>query len=302
MDLSKIKLFGHFPDSPEVRGDVADYYLEVQRFDRVVGAAIAALEASGQLENTIVVMTGDHGMPFPRCKSNNYDSGARVPLAVRWPAGVKSGTVVNEFVSLTDLAPTFYEATGVPLPVDVTGRSLLPLLAGKDLSDRSFVLHGKERHVPAQEAPDMGGYPTRALRTHDYLYLHNFAPDRWPAGTPHFEKAALQNAWLADCDNGPTKSYIVSNRDKDDPHRRFYQLCFGKRPADELYDLKKDPDQLVNVAADAAYAAVLTRMKKQLFAELKKSADPRVSGQGSKFDQYPYLGGAPRYPGDLKVR
>jgi arylsulfatase A-like enzyme len=209
---------------------------------------------------------------------------------------------VNEFVSLTDLAPTFYEATGVPLPVDVTGRSLLPLLAGKDLSDRSFVLHGKERHVPGQEAPDMGGYPTRALRTHDYLYLHNFAPDRWPAGTPHFNKATLKNAWLADCDNGPTKSYIVSNRDKDDPHRRFYQLCFGKRPADELYDLKKDPDQLVNVAADAAYEKILTRMKNRLFAELKKTADPRVTGQGAQFDEYPYLGGAPRYPGDLRER
>ena len=302
MDLSKIKLFGHFPDSPEVRGDVADYYLEVQRFDRVVAAAIAALEACGQLENTIVVMTGDHGMPFPRCKSNNYDSGARVPLAVRWPQKVRGGTVVTDFVSLTDLAPTFYEATGVPLPADVTGRSLLPLLAGKKVSDRSFVLHGKERHVAAQEAPDMGGYPTRALRTHDYLYLHNFAPDRWPAGTPHFEKAALQNAWLADCDNGPTKSYIVSNRDKDDPHRNSYQLCFGKRPADELYDLKKDPDQLVNVAADTAYEEILTRMKKRLFAELKKTADPRVTGQGAQFDEYPYLGGAPRYPGDLKVR
>ncbi|MDP6387341.1 MAG: sulfatase, partial [Planctomycetota bacterium] len=104
MDLSKIELFPHFPDSVEIRGDVADYYLEVQRFDRVVGEAIAELEALGQLDNTLVVMTGDHGMPFPRCKSNNYDSGARVPLAIRWPAHVKAGTVLNDFVSLIDLA------------------------------------------------------------------------------------------------------------------------------------------------------------------------------------------------------
>ena len=143
----------------------------MQRFDSLVGDVIKALEESGELDNTIVVMTGDHGMPFPRCKSNNYDSGARVPLAVRWPKNVKAGTVVTEFVSLIDLAPTFYEATGVAIPEVVTGRSLLPLLAGKDTSDRSFVLHGKERHVPGQEAPEMGGYPTRALRTHDFLSL-----------------------------------------------------------------------------------------------------------------------------------
>ncbi|HIN81259.1 MAG TPA: heparan N-sulfatase, partial [Planctomycetes bacterium] len=189
MDLSRIKLFGHFPDAPEVRGDVADYYLEVQRFDRVVGEALADLEKCGQLDSTIIVMTGDHGMPFPRCKSNNYDSGARVPLAIRWPTRVKAGTVVTDFVSLVDLAPTFYEAAGVPTPADVSGSSLLPLMAGDDSHDRSYVLHGKERHVPGQEAPDMGGYPTRALRTHDFLYLHNFFPERWPSGTPNHQKA-----------------------------------------------------------------------------------------------------------------
>ncbi|MEC9475416.1 MAG: sulfatase [Planctomycetota bacterium] len=297
IDLSKIKLFGHFPDCAEIRGDVADYYLEVQRFDRVVGQAIADLEAIGQLDNTLIVMTGDHGMPFPRCKSNNYDSGARVPLAIRWPGGVKAGTVVNDFVSLVDLAPTFCQAGDVALLEDFSGTSLLPLLGDKNTTDRSYVIHGKERHVPAQETPNMGGYPTRAIRTHDFLYLHNFYPDRWPAGTPDHEKAALRNAWLADCDNGPTKSYIVQNRDKDAAHRLFYQLSFGKRPADELYDLKKDPDQLVNVAEDSQYQETLERLKNRLFAELKKTGDPRVTGEGPDFDQFPYLGGAPRFPG-----
>ena len=300
IDLSKIQLFRHFPDSAEVRGDVADYYLEVQRFDRVVGEAITALEELGQLDSTIIVMTGDHGMPFPRCKSNNYDSGARVPLAIRWPTGVKAGTVMTDFVSLVDLAPTFYEAAGVPLPADVSGRSLLALVAGEDGGDRSYVLHGKERHVPGQEAPDMGGYPTRALRTHDFLYLHNFFPERWPSGTPNYQKAAIANAWLADCDNGPTKTYIVDNRDKDDHHRKLYELAFGKRPADELYDLKKDPDQLVNVAADPAYARIVKEMKKRLFAELERTGDPRVTGEGPDFDQFPYLGGAPQFPGTGK--
>ena len=296
IDPTKIKLFAHYPDSPEVRGDVADYYFEVQRFDKLVGDAIAALEAAGQLDRTIIVMTGDHGMPFPRCKGNNYDCGARVPLAIRWPAKIKAGTVVNEFVSLVDLAPTYYQAAGIPIPADVSGRSLLPLLTGNSESDRSFVLHGKERHVPGQEAPDMGGYPCRAIRTHDFLYIHNFRPDRWPAGTPNHDKAAVADAWLADCDNGPTKTYIVDSRDKDESHRRAYDLAFGKRPADELYDLRQDPEQLVNVAGEAAYRDQLKELKQQLFRELEKTADPRVTGSGVDFDAFEYLGGAPKYP------
>ncbi len=119
MDLSKIKLFPHFPDSPEVRGDVADYYFEVQRFDKLVADSIAALEEAGELDNTIIVMSGDHGMPFPGCKSNNYDSGARVPLVIRWPKKIKAGTVIDDFVSLVDIAPTFYDAAGLTIPDDV---------------------------------------------------------------------------------------------------------------------------------------------------------------------------------------
>ena len=245
------------------------------------------LEESGELDNTIVVMTGDHGMPFPRCKSNNYDSGARVPLAIRWPSKVKAGTVVNDFVSLVDVAPTFYQAADLDVPSDVSGRSLLSLLAGKDKSDRSYVLHGKERHVPGQEGKDMGGYPTRAIRTHDFLYLHNFRPDRWPAGTPDYQMAAIKGAWLSDCDNGPTKTYMVENRDKDAHHRGLYELAFGKRPATELYDLKKDPDQLVNIAADSAYAETVKKLKAHLFAELEKTNDPRVTGKGPDFDKLP---------------
>lgn len=297
MDLSKIKLFAHFPDSNEVRSDVADYYFEVQRFDSLVGDAIKVLEERGELDNTIVVMTGDHGMPFPRCKSNNYDSGVRVPLAIRWPSKVKAGTVVNDFVSLVDVAPTFYQAVDLDVPTDVSGRSLMSLLAGKDKSNRSYVLHGKERHVPGQEGKNMGGYPTRAIRTHDFLYLHNFFPDRWPAGTPNYQKAAFKGAWLSDCDNGPTKTYMVENRDKDAHHRGLYELAFGKRPATELYDLKKDPDQLVNIAADSAYAETIKRLKAYLFAELRKTNDPRVTGNGPDFDKFPYLGGAPKFPG-----
>ncbi len=295
MDLSKIKLFGCFPDSPAVRGDVADYYFEVQRFDSDVGKAVKKLEEIGELENTIVVVTGDHGMPFPRCKGNQYDSGARVPLAIRWGANIKTpGRTVDDFVSLTDLAPTFLEIAGVPVPKVMTGKSLTGILAGKPGS-RQFVLHGKERHCPGQEG-HKGGYPCRAIRTHKYLYIHNFKPDRWPAGTPNHTKAAIPGAWLGDCDNGPTKTYITANKDKDAHHRRIYDLCFAKRPAEELYDCVKDPEQLTNVAADPAYAEITKTLAAQLMANLKATADPRATGGGDEFDTYPYFGGIPKHP------
>ena len=301
MNVDDVRPFGCFPDAAEVRSDVADYYFEVQRFDRLVGDALAALERLGELDNTIVLMTGDHGMPFPRCKGNLYDSGSRVPLAVRWPARIEPGRSVDDFVSFTDLAPTFLDVAGVEPSADMTGRSLAGLFAsdrsGRIEKDRDFVLIGRERHCPAQEAPDLGGYPQRAIRTHEFLYIRNFRPDRWPAGTPNHQQAALPGAWFGDCDNSPTKTYMVENRDKDAAHRMLYDRAFGKRPAEELYDLAADPDQLNNVAGDAKFATVREQLATRLTERLRATADPRIVGGGEKFDQYPYLGGVPKYPG-----
>ncbi|NQU21439.1 MAG: sulfatase [Candidatus Nealsonbacteria bacterium] len=304
MDLDRVHLFGCFPDHPDVRGDVADYYFEVQRFDRLVGDAIKSLEAIGELDNTIVLMTGDNGMPFPRCKGNLYDSGVRMPLAIRWPAKAKGGRTVDDFVSFTDFAPTFLEAAGLKPAAEMTGRSLLGLLTGGQSGRvdpaRDHVLVGKERHCPGQEDPDMGGYPCRAIRTHEYLYIRNFAPDRWPAGTPNHQQATMRGAWYGDCDNSPTKTYMVDNRDKDATHRKLYDAAFGKRPAEELYDLKKDPEQLENVAGESAYAEIRERLSKQLTDQLRATADPRIIGGGEQFDRYPYSGGVPKYPGPKK--
>ncbi|MFG0251680.1 MAG: sulfatase, partial [Phycisphaerales bacterium JB038] len=303
MDLSKVHLFGHFPDATAIRSDVADYYFEVQRFDALVGSALAQLAEIGELDNTIIVMTGDHGMPFPRCKANLYDSGARVPLAVRWGAKVKGERVLDDLVSLVDLAPTFLEAAGVPVPDDMTGRCLSTLLLSDEQGlvepKRDHVLTGKERHVPCQEAPDRGGYPCRALRTQDYLYIRNSTPERWPAGTPHFEQATIPGVWLGDCDNGPTKTWLVENREKDEAHQRSWDWCFAKRPAEELYDLKKDPEQLHNVAGDPTYAEVQAKLAARLTERLRATEDPRVlqpEEADAFFTNHPYYGRGPRHP------
>jgi N-sulfoglucosamine sulfohydrolase len=301
MDLDNINLFGCLPDHRKVRGDIADYYFEVQRFDRDVGNALKILEERGELENTIIVITGDNGIPFPRCKSNLYDSGTHAPLAIRWGSGIKKrGRIIEDFVSLSDLAPTFLQIAGVNIPEVMTGKSMVSLLTSEqegiiEPDNRAFVLYGKERHVPAQEG-HRGGYPCRAIRTHDYLYIRNFKPDRWPCGTPNYQKAAVAGAWLADCDNGPTKTYMTDNKDKDDYHARLWQLAFGKRPAEELYDCRKDPDQLNNVASDSAYSEIKEKLAAQLIDNLKATGDPRVLNGGDQFDAYPYYGGAPKHP------
>ena len=307
MDLSQIELFPHFPDSPEVRGDVADYYWEVQRFDRELGQAMVKLESIGQLDNTVVVVTGDHGMPFPRCKSNLYDSGSRVPMAVRWPAKIQAGRKVTDLVSTQDLAPTFLALANVPVPQAMTGRDWVSLLesprSGRIESDRGQVFTGKERHVLAQESPDTGGTPMRAIRTDDYLLIRNFTPDRWPAGTPNYGKATIPGVWLGDCDNGPTKTYMVDHRDDDAEHRLKYDLSFSKRPEFELYVQAEDPGQLNNVAEQPKYKSVVQQLNARLTAELKRTSDPRILGLGVEvFDKTKYMGQGPRHPDSRKNR
>ena len=300
MDLDAIALFSHFPDAPEVRSDVADYYWEVQRFDREVGALLAAIEAMGELDNTLVFVTSDNGMPFPRAKATVYDAGTRVPFLVHWPARVPGGRRVTDFVSTTDVAPTILEAAGLPVPAEMTGRSLLALLISADTGradpSRDHVLFGRERHVPAQEAPVRGGYPMRAIRTDDYLYIRNFLPDRWPVGTPDYDHAYIENAWLADTDNGPTKTYIWAHRDEPGG-QPFYDLSFAKRPAEELYDLLRDPGQLNNLATDPSYATIRTTLAQRLLESLETTGDPRVGGGGQLWETQPYLGGAPKWEG-----
>jgi len=270
------------PDVPEVRADILDYYFECERCDREFGEMIALVEKAGKLENTLIVMTGDNGWPFPRGKTNLYDYGVRQPMAVRWPARVKGGRTVDDFLNLADLAPTFLEAAGLkPLP-EMTARSFLGVLtsgkSGRVDPARDRVVVGRERHV-GRGRPGNVGYPMRAMRTSDYLYIRNFTPDRWPAGDP---------PGLADCDPGPSKKYMIDHRD-DPKVAPLYELSFGKRPGEELYDCRKDPHQMKNVAGDAAYADAKKKIAADLEKYLTDTKDPRIIG-GAKFDEYPYTG------------
>lgn len=278
------------PDTEEVRGDIADYCYEVEWFDTHLGRMLEMLEKAGELDNTLVAVTGDNGLPFPRCKSNIYDTGTHVPLAVSWPARMKGGRTLEEFISLSDLAPTFLEAAGVAAPPVMTGRSFLDLLSGRPRFKRDFVLVGKERHVQSQPE-GTGGYPMRGIRTRDFLYIRNYKPDRYPGGcdvintsrTDTFVGPEMKT--YRDVDDGPAKEYVVTHRDNP-AVKRFFDLAFARRPAEELYDLRKDPGQITNVAGKADYSGIQSKLSGRLRTVLKESGDPRELGNGDLFDGY----------------
>ncbi|MEK7677869.1 MAG: sulfatase [Verrucomicrobiota bacterium] len=290
LKLENVVVPPYLPNTPEIRSDILDYYVEVQRFDREVGELLQLLEASGQLDRTLVVVTSDNGMPFPRCKTNLHDSGSHMPLAMRGPALTKGARVIDSFVSLTDIAPTFLEVAGLKSLPEMTGRSLLPLLDGKRPSGRDRVFVERERHANVRQG-DLG-YPARAIRTKEFLYIRNLRPDRWPAGDPEMWKAVGE---FGDCDNSPSKEQILANRDQA-AFSTFFNLAFAKRPAEELYDLAKDPFQTHNMADKAEYAKAKTKLQAAMDRWMKETGDPRAGGGGDLFDFYPYFGDAKRMP------
>ena len=290
--LEDMQVPGFLPDSREVRSDLADYAFEIEWYDRQLGALLKILEDRGELDNTLVVVTADNGMPFPRAKANLYDYGARMPLAIRWGSRVKPGRVIDDFVSFPDLAPTFLEAAGLAAPAAMTGRSLLPLLWGQAGPRRDQAVFGIERHFPGSRSGG-AGYPCRAIRTKDHLYIRNLTPDRYPAGDrpgPAWP-AGDPVGGFGDTDGGPAKTFLWENRDQ---YPELFRLSFERRPAEELYAMAEDPYSLKNLAADTRYAAVKEGLAARLESHLERTEDPRATGRGQMLDEvmtrYPSLG------------
>lgn len=281
------QVFGFWPDNDSVRYDMLDYAFEIEYFDQHLGRMLKMLEDQGLLENTLVVVTADNGMPFPRIKGMEYELSNHLPLAIMWPKGIeKPGRVVDDFVSFTDFAPTFLDVAGVKEPTmqPMEGESLLPVFENlSDACGREFMVIGKERHDMGR--PDDQGYPIRGLVTKEFLYLRNYHPERWPSGNPE--------TGYMNCDGSPTKSWVLNNR-RANGESWFWEMNFGKRPAEELYQLSNDPECLRNLAAKPDYQEIKAQLAEQMEAELKAEGDPRMFGQGDRFEDYPYAEAATR--------
>lgn len=275
--LTDIKVPGYLPDNDIVRGDLADYAIEVEYADAYITKAMDMLQQQGVLEDTLIIVTSDHGMPFPRVKGQIYEDGFHLPLAMRWGKGIKPGRVVEDFINVRDLAPTYLELAGLPMHEQMSGKSLASILRSETsgfVENRKLMLAGKERHDIGR--PNDWGYPVRAIRTPEFFYSHNYNPERWPACNPE--------TGYGNCDDGPTKTWIVENKGL------FYDLAFNYRPEEELYNIATDPECLKNLAADPKFATTKAELRTQMEAILKDEKDPRALGGEAIFDTYKYLG------------
>jgi arylsulfatase A-like enzyme len=286
LDPAHVDIPEYLPDIPDVRGDICDYYHAVEQFDQQVGKVLERLRASGEYENTMIIICSDNGWQMPRGLANLYDFGTRIPMIVSWEGTIPGGRVVDDFVNLNDLAPTFLELAGRAPHPDMTARSIANLLFSDDegqIDDtRDRVVLSRERHALCRQHGL--SYPGRAIRTDAFLYIRNFTPDRWPAGDPPLFGDVDAHMLHYPC---PTKMHILTNRDHPDM-QPFFELGFGKRPAEELYDLREDPDQMNNLAGHPEYAADRERLSARMEGYLQATGDPRVTGGKILWDSTMY--------------
>jgi len=276
--LDGVKVPAYLPDLDVVRGDLLDYSVEVEYADSYIGRALDVLAAAGELEKTLIVVTSDHGMPFPHVKGQISEDGFHLPLAMRWGRAIKPGRVVEDFINVRDFAPTFMELAGLQPHRQTTGRSLTNILRSDQsgwIERRDVMLVGKERHDLGR--PYDWGYPVRAIRTPEFLYIHNYFPDRWPAGNPETD--------FGNCDPSPTKELLKAIGGE------FYEMSFGKRPENALYRLTDDPDCVRNLAHDPFYTPIMEKLRGEMLTMLREEQDPRALGNGAIFDTYKYVAG-----------
>lgn len=309
--LEDVAVPDFLPDTPEIREDILDYCYEIEWFDKHLGRMIALLEERGELDNTMIVVTSDNGMAFPRAKANVYEYGIHMPLAIRWPTNIPGGRVVDDLISHTDFAPTFLEATGVVPPSNsktnstetppMTGRSLMPLLKSTESGTTSFarkeVYSGRERHSSSRW--NNWTYPQRCIRTADHLLIRNFKPERYPAGTPQKldgqGKLGPEHGGYHDIDACPSLTFLIENRDAPNV-ARFFNGAVGHRPEYEMFDIKSDPGCINNLVHRPDFLNIQSDLTKRLNGFLETSGDPRLNGNGDVWESYPRYSRIRKFP------
>ncbi len=296
-ELASVEVPGFLPNTEASREMLLDYADEINHFDSHLGKIIASLEAAGELDNTLIIVTADNGMPMPRAKSNGYDYGIHVPLSIQWGKGGKKAKVIKGPVGFVDLSATVIEAAGLEVPGQFVGQSLMGLLNG-DIDKLDYdraVYSGRERHSSSRY--QNLSYPQRMMRSGDFLIIWSARPELDPAGQARNivdgELSPPHSAYF-DIDDSMIKRELLAKRD--DPYiGRFFHLAVDKRPEWQFFNVKEDPESLNDLANDPDHAEIFTKYKKQLTDMLVETGDPRVSGYGHVWEDYPRLKGPMRY-------
>lgn len=298
---------GFLPEHTINKGDMLDYAVEIEWFDLHLQRMINYLEEKGELDNTIIIVTSDNGMPFPRAKANCYEYGIHVPFVVHYPKGFPGGRIIDDLVGFADLAPTIMEITGLrqDLMMPISGESFLNLLestkSGQIETHRKYAFTGRERHSSSRYRNY--GYPQRAVRSSDFLLIWNMKPNRWPAGAPQRIKPGTKSEMLplygidslgkhhsdwafTDIDAAPSKSFLIENMHVDSI-LPYFNLAHAKRSEWELFDIVHDPFCLKNLADDASCQMQFNELKGALIEKLKETNDPRITGADPEvFESY----------------
>lgn len=314
--LEQVEVPPFLPDDAIVRGDLLDYAIEIEWFDYHLQQMLEYLKEKGELDHTVVIVTSDNGMSFPRAKANGYDYGIHVPFAVRCPGYFPGGRVIENPVSFVDIAPTLLELSGTSAlgMMPVAGSSISSLLKNEKsevAGDETirYIYSGRERHSSSRYLNR--GYPQRMVRSKDFLLIWNMKPERWPAGDPQavnpnnrpqlFPKYGIDKNghyhadWaFADIDAGPSLTFIVEQHSSKNV-QPFFKWAVDKRPEFEFYDVSNDPGCLVNLDGKPMYQQAEQKMKTALKDLLIKTKDPRVVGPDKEiFDSYE------RYSGPMR--
>ncbi|KAA0993868.1 sulfatase [Dyadobacter sp. UC 10] len=290
-ETDKVQVPPFLPDLPEVRNDILDYLYEIQWFDSQLGKVIAQLEQAGELDNTLIVVTADNGMSFPRAKANVYEYGIHVPLAVRWGSEIRKGVVAKDVVSLVDLYATFLEVGKASLPPYRTESKSLVTLLKTGKAQRTTAFSSRERHSSSRY--NNLGYPQRSIRTDRYLYIRNYKPERWPAGDPTRldSDGKLEPVNTAFHDIDESADNIVIREWQNPEITPFFHLATDKRPAEEFYDIIKDPGCLKNRINDQNLASQVSKLRDELKSYQLATKDPRETGNGDYLESFPRLNG-----------
>jgi N-sulfoglucosamine sulfohydrolase len=285
------------PDNKTIRTDLLDYAYEIEWFDSHLRKMIDLLKEMGELENTIIIVTSDNGMQFPYAIANCYEYGIHVPMAVSWPAKIKKGRVSDDFINLADIAPTILEIAnaGAGQMQQIFTKSFKDILLSYDNGvldpSRDAIFTGRERHSSARWMNL--GYPQRAVRTKDFLYIRNYYPERWPAGAPQRlipgkineldfmhdlnENGKYTGNVYCDIDDGVSKAFLIENMNHPEV-TPFFNLAMKKRPAEELFYIKDDPFTINNIAEKKEFFEHLELMRIKLNDFLRETDDPRIVG------------------------
>jgi arylsulfatase A-like enzyme len=239
-DPAKVSLPIWVDETPGAREDFAEYDGAIREMDEAVGRILAALDAAGLSENTLVIFTTDHGSPFPRGKATLYDAGINTALLLRWPAGgISGGRAFDEMLSNVDLFPTVLEICGAEAPGGIQGRSFLPLLRGGGYQPREWIF--AEKNTTNTDAK-------RCVRTAGFKYIRNYDP-----GPALMLSTDLEISF--------------TRRDMDNAH-------LAPRPEVELYDLEADPRERENLAGRPELADVEEKLAARLRAVQEETRDP----------------------------